>query len=62
MDLSFSNSLSEIAPGGGIACEFLEGGIHAMFGLLHAGDQHLMTVKEVLHFCVAVSDAVAIEL
>ena len=32
------------------------------YGLLHRGDNHLLTVKEVLHFWVAVQNAVAIEL
>ena len=30
--------------------------------LLHTGDQHLVAVKDILQFCVAVLDAVAIEL
>ena len=50
-----------IAPDGGITCELLEGGVHAEFGLLHIGDQLLVTVKEVLHFCVAVLNAIAID-
>ena len=51
-----------IAPDGGIACELLEGGVHAEFGLLHTGHQHLVTVKEVLQFCVIVLNAIAVEL
>ena len=51
-----------IAPDGGIACELLEGGVHAEFGLLHTCDQHLVTAKEVLQFCVAVLNAIAAEI
>ena len=40
-----------IAPDGVIVCELFEGKVHAEFGLLHTGDQHLVTVKEVLQFC-----------
>ena len=47
-----------IAPDSGIACEFLERGVHAQFGLLHVGDQYLVTVQEV-QFILAVKDAVA---
>ena len=61
-DQSTTASVRAIAPDGGIVCELFEGRVHAEFGLLHTGDQHLMTVKEVLQFCVAVQDAVAIEL
>ena len=50
-----------IVPDGGIACEPLEGRVHAEFGLLHTGDQYLVTVKEGLQFCEAVLDAVAIK-
>ena len=35
-----------IAPVGGIACELLVRGVNAEFGLLHTGDQYLVTVKE----------------
>ena len=51
-----------IAPNSGIVCELLERGVHSEFGLLHAGDQHLVTMQEVLQLSVAVEDAVAVEL
>ena len=51
-----------ITPDSGIACELLQRGVHAEFGLLDAGDQHLVTVQEVQQFSVAVQDAVAVEL
>ena len=51
-----------IAPDNGIVCELLERGVHAELGLLYTGDQHLVTMQEVLQFCVAVEDAVAVEL
>ena len=51
-----------IAPDGDIACELLQGGIQAEFGVLHTGDHHLVMVKEVLQFCVAVLNVIAVEL
>ena len=51
-----------IAPDGGMACELFEGGVHAEFGLLYTGEKHLVMVKEVLQFCVAVLNTVAIDL
>ena len=36
-----------ITPDSFIACEFLEKGVHAEFGLLHTGDQLLVTMQEV---------------
>ena len=51
-----------IAPDIGIVCELLEREVHAEFGLLTAGDQHLVAMQEVLQFCVAVEDAIAVEL
>ena len=51
-----------ITPDGGIACELLEGGVHAEFGLLYTGYQHLVAVKEVLQFFVAVLNVIAVEL
>ena len=35
-----------ITPDGGIVCELFEGRVHAEFG--NTGDQHLVTVKEVI--------------
>ena len=51
-----------IAPDDGIACELFEGRVHGNFGILLTDDQHLVTVKEVLQFCVAVLYAIAVEL
>ena len=62
VDKSTTTSSRVIAHDGGKAYELLEGGVHAEFGLLHTGDQHLVTLKEDLQLCVAVLDAVAIEL
>ena len=50
-----------ITPDSGIAYELLERGIHPEFGLLHTGDQHLVTMQEFQEFSVAVKDAVEIE-
>ena len=63
-----SNKSSTAASGqaftldSGIACKLLERGVCAEFGLLHIGDQHLMMIREVQQFSVAVKDAVAVEL
>ena len=51
-----------IAPDSGIVCKLLERGVITEFSLLHVGDQHFVTKQEVLQFCVAVEDAVAVEL
>ena len=51
-----------IAQDGAIACELLVGGVHTEFGLLNTGDQHMVMLKQVLQFCVAVLNAIAIEL
>ena len=59
---STAASCRAITPDSGIAGELLERGVHAEFCLLHAGDQHLVTMQEVQQFSVAVQDAVAIEL
>ena len=47
-----------IATDGEIACELLESGVHAEFDLLHIGDQHLVTVKEVQQLSVPVPNAI----
>ena len=52
-----TTSYRAIAPDGGIASELLVGGVHADFGILHTGDQHMVTVNEVLQFCMAVVNA-----
>ena len=63
-----SNKSSTTASGqaitldSGIACELLDKGIQAEFGLLDTGDQHFMMMQEVQQFSEAVKDAVAVEL
>ena len=51
-----------IAPDCGIVCELLERGVHAKFSLLDACDQDLAEMQEILQLCLAVEDAVAVEL
>ena len=51
-----------VASDTGVIAELLDGGVRSEFGLLYAGDQHMVAVKEVLQFCVAVLYAIAIEL
>ena len=55
-------SVRVIAPNSGIVCELFEGRVHAEFCLFHTGDQHLVTVNEVLQFCETVLNAIAAEL
>ena len=55
-------SSQEFAPDGCIGCELLESGVHSEFGLLQTSDQHLVTMKEVLQFFVAVLNPIAVEL
>ena len=42
--------------------ELLERGARDQFSLLQTGDLHMVFVQEVLQFCVAVTNAVAVEL
>ena len=45
-----------------VSPELLEGGARDKFSLLQTGDLHMVFVQEVLQFCVAVTNAVAVEL
>ena len=45
-----------------VSPELLEGGVRDQFSLLQTGDLHMVFVQEVLQFCVAVTNAVAVEL
>ena len=45
-----------------VTTELLEGGARDKFSLLQTGDLHMVFVQEVLQFCVAVTNAVAVEL
>ena len=61
-DKSTTISVWAFTPDGGIVCEIFESRFHIEFGLLHTDDQHLVTVKEVLQYCVVVLNAIAVEL
>ena len=42
--------------------EVLKGKVHTEFGFLQGGNQHLASLKDILQFCAAVVNAIAIEL
>ena len=63
------HEIHDTTPSGGsvssdcrVTAELLEGGARDKFSLLQTGDLHGAFVQEVLQFCVAVTNAVAVEL
>ena len=51
-----------VSSDGCVSPELLEGGARDQFSLLQTGDLHMVFVQEALQFCVAVTNAVAVEL